>query len=59
MESEKTQNITDVFTTEHIKSIGKFIQRIDLKPAEIDEFLSLLKALQGLNIFYQNNLNKK
>jgi|688.fasta_scaffold2822311_2 hypothetical protein len=59
MEPAKTQNLTDILTIEHIKSIGKFIQRIDLKPAEIDEFLNLLKALQGLNIFYQNQLNKK
>jgi hypothetical protein len=59
MELNNTKNINEILTIEHIKSIAKFIQRIDLKPAEIDEFLNVLKTLQSLSIYYQNNTNNK
>jgi hypothetical protein len=43
----------EIFTPEHIKSTGKFLQRADMKANEIDEFMTVLKGLQGLALYYQ------
>jgi hypothetical protein len=41
-------NLNTIFTLEHAKSIIKFLQRVDLKPHEIDEFVNLLHAVKSL-----------
>jgi hypothetical protein len=43
----------EIFTPEHIKSTGKFLQRADMKANEIDEFMTVLKGLQALALYYQ------
>lgn len=56
----ETKSLTpiDIYTPEHIKSTGKFLQRADMKANEIDEFMSVLKGLQALAMYYQETANK-
>lgn len=49
----------EIYTPEHIKSTGKFLQRADMKANEIDEFMSVLKGLQGLALYYQEISSQK
>jgi hypothetical protein len=55
MENNTINNSPDTqpeikLTAENIRSLVKFLQRTNLNPSEIDEFLNLLKIIQYISL---------
>lgn len=55
MENKIVQNMQEEqgnvkITAENIRSLVKFLQRTNLNPSEIDEFLNLIKIIQALSL---------
>ena len=55
MENKIVQNMQEEqgnvkITAENIRSLVKFLQRTNLNPSEIDEFLNLIKIIQVLSL---------
>ena len=51
--TNKETQVEVKLTAENIRSLVKFLQRSNLTPNEIDEFLNLLKVIQSLALTAQ------
>jgi hypothetical protein len=45
----KTSQESLKITAENVRSLVKFLQRTNLSPSEIDEFLNLIKVIQVIS----------